>query len=158
MFKFMSTLAALACIEVSASHLDNKNGIFDTYSFDQVKFKSRTNCSLDKYPEVSLIFHYPPLSLPPIIATKACQNLTRMSTFIDPNMVGHWRCSVLTNCHPGSIRRHVTPGTFPARRAGWHRECSSLQCRRIERSTRRNGLTSWHWTDLGENQRRKEIW
>ena len=53
----MSTLAALACIEVSASHLDNKNGIFDTYSFDQVKFKSRTNCSLDKYPEVSLVFH-----------------------------------------------------------------------------------------------------
>ena len=42
---------AISCTE--ASHLDNTNGVFDTYSFDQVKFKTRTNCSLDKYPEVS---------------------------------------------------------------------------------------------------------
>ena len=49
---------AFTCAE--ASHLDNTNGIFDTYSFDQVKFKTRTNCSLDKYPEVSSnhIHHY----------------------------------------------------------------------------------------------------
>ena len=38
---------------VTASHLDNIDGIFDSYSFDEVKFKTRTNCSLDKYPEVS---------------------------------------------------------------------------------------------------------
>ena len=55
MFKFTSTMGVLACsfAAASASHLDNVGGMFDTYSFDQVKFKTRTNCSLDKYPEVS---------------------------------------------------------------------------------------------------------
>ena len=47
--------ASLAC--ASASHLDNTNGVFDSYSFDMVKFKTRTNCSLDKYPEVSNTEH-----------------------------------------------------------------------------------------------------
>mmetsp|Transcript_41881 Transcript_41881/g.55213 ORF Transcript_41881/g.55213 Transcript_41881/m.55213 type:complete len:156 (-) Transcript_41881:161-628(-) len=41
---------AFACVE--ASHLDNTNGVFDSFSFDEVKFKTRTNCSLDKYPEI----------------------------------------------------------------------------------------------------------
>ena len=50
--KIMAAVAAtIACVD--ASHLDNINGVFDTFSFDAVKFKTRTNCSLDKYPEVS---------------------------------------------------------------------------------------------------------
>ena len=49
--------ATLGC--TSASHLDNTNGLFDNYSFDLVKFKTRTNCSLDKYPEVSHRFSQP---------------------------------------------------------------------------------------------------
>ena len=55
MFKLTSAIATLACslAYVQGSHLDNTNGVFDTYSFDTVKFKTRTNCSLDKYPEVS---------------------------------------------------------------------------------------------------------
>ena len=52
MYKIISTVAALASM-TAASHLDNINGMFDTFSFDEVKFKTRTNCSLDKYPEVS---------------------------------------------------------------------------------------------------------
>ena len=55
MFKFTSVLAALvgAASFAQASHLDNTEGIFDGFKFDEVKFKTRTNCSLDKYPEVS---------------------------------------------------------------------------------------------------------
>ena len=53
MFKITSILSALALACIEASHLDNVNGVFDNFSFDQVKFKTRTNCSLDKYPEVS---------------------------------------------------------------------------------------------------------
>ena len=37
-----------------ASHLDDVNGVFTDFTFDTVKFKTQTNCSLDKYPEVSL--------------------------------------------------------------------------------------------------------
>ena len=36
----------------SASHLDDTNGVFSNFSFDQVKFKTQTNCSLDKWPEI----------------------------------------------------------------------------------------------------------
>ena len=56
MFKLTSVLAAFvgAASFAQASHLDNIGGIFDTFKFDTVKFKTRTNCSLDKYPEVSL--------------------------------------------------------------------------------------------------------
>ena len=36
-----------------ASHLDNVNGVFDSYKWDYVKFKTQTNCQLDTYPEVS---------------------------------------------------------------------------------------------------------
>ena len=55
MFKLTATLVALAgtFTSASASHLDNISGIFDSFSYDEVKFKTRTNCSLDKYPEVS---------------------------------------------------------------------------------------------------------
>ena len=52
----IAALLATAFGCASASHLDNTNGVFDNFSFDMVKFKTRTNCSLDKYPEVSL-FH-----------------------------------------------------------------------------------------------------
>ena len=48
----IAVATAFTCAE--ASHLDNINGVFDSYSFDEVKFKTRTNCSLDKFPEVSL--------------------------------------------------------------------------------------------------------
>ena len=58
MNKLASLISVLAASTMpsltSASHLDNNNGIFDTYTFDKVQFKTRTNCSLDKYPEVSL--------------------------------------------------------------------------------------------------------
>ena len=56
MFKLMASIVLAlsgAIPNVTASHLDNIDGIFDSYSFDEVKFKTRTNCSLDKYPEVS---------------------------------------------------------------------------------------------------------
>ena len=38
-----------------ASHLDNVNGVFDSYKWDHVKFKTQTNCQLDTYPEVSFV-------------------------------------------------------------------------------------------------------
>ena len=56
MYKFTAILAAIAASVTSASHLDNTSGAFDNWSYDEVKFKSRTNCSLDKYPEVSFLF------------------------------------------------------------------------------------------------------
>jgi len=52
MYKFTALLAAFAASLTSASHLDNTTGSFDNWSFDEVKFKTRTNCSLDKYPEI----------------------------------------------------------------------------------------------------------
>ena len=55
MYKFTAILAAIAASVTSASHLDNTTGAFDNWSYDEVKFKSRTNCSLDKYPEVSFL-------------------------------------------------------------------------------------------------------
>merc|ERR1712045_197725 len=54
MFNYSKIAAFLAMTMTcgSASHLDNTNGVFDSFSFDAVKFKTRTNCSLDKYPEI----------------------------------------------------------------------------------------------------------
>ena len=52
MFKTITAVASVFAF-AQASHLDNTNGVFDDYSFDEVRFKTRTNCSLDKYPEVS---------------------------------------------------------------------------------------------------------
>ena len=51
MFRLTAILAS-ALTYVQASHLDNTSGIFDTFSFDMVKFKTKTNCALDKYPEI----------------------------------------------------------------------------------------------------------
>ena len=54
MFKRVTYLGLLFATPSIASHLDDTNGIFSNFKFDQVKFKTQTNCSLDKYPEVSL--------------------------------------------------------------------------------------------------------
>ena len=54
MFKRVTYLGFLFAAPSTASHLDDTNGIFSNFKFDQVKFKTQTNCSLDKYPEVSL--------------------------------------------------------------------------------------------------------
>ena len=57
MFSSKITAFALALVgAASASHLDNTDGVFDNFEFDLVKFKTQTNCSLDKYPEVSSLF------------------------------------------------------------------------------------------------------
>ena len=45
-------LAALATVG-TASHLDDVNGFLSGFSFDTVKFKTKTDCSLDKYTSVS---------------------------------------------------------------------------------------------------------
>lgn len=45
-------LAALATVG-TASHLDDVNGFLSGFSFDAVKFKTKTDCSLDKYTPVS---------------------------------------------------------------------------------------------------------
>ena len=76
----------------SASHLDNTNGLFDNFSFDLVKFKTRTNCSLDKYPEVSHRFSQPnEASLTsPAMALHRCWHLNDIdSPCLDPHMAGH---------------------------------------------------------------------
>ena len=46
---FVSLLAGFG----AATHLDNVDDVFNTYSFDMVKFKTKTDCQLDTYPEVS---------------------------------------------------------------------------------------------------------
>ena len=53
MFKKAASLILMAAIPTSASHLDDTNGILSNFSYDGVKFKTQTNCSLDKYPAVS---------------------------------------------------------------------------------------------------------
>ena len=56
----MQTLAksslALVSLLVSgsaASHLDDTDGFLTGFKFDNVKFKTKTDCSLDKYTTVS---------------------------------------------------------------------------------------------------------
>jgi hypothetical protein len=55
----MQTLAkaslALAAFAAGAhaSHLDDNDGALSGFSFDIVKFKTKTDCSLDKYTTVS---------------------------------------------------------------------------------------------------------
>ena len=51
--KAFATTAALA-IAAQASHLDNINGIFDKFEWKTAKYMTQTNCSLDKYPHVSI--------------------------------------------------------------------------------------------------------
>ena len=49
-------IAMMTMGDVNASHLDDIDGVFSNFKFDVVKFKTQTNCSLDKYPEVSSHF------------------------------------------------------------------------------------------------------
>ena len=46
---FAATFVSLA----TCTHLDNTNNVFTDYSYDEVRFKTQTNCQLDTYPEVS---------------------------------------------------------------------------------------------------------
>ena len=55
MFKAVASLFFMAAVPTSASHLDDTNGVLSNFKYDAIKFKTQTNCSLDKYPEVSLI-------------------------------------------------------------------------------------------------------
>jgi hypothetical protein len=48
----LATLATLG----TASHLDDNNHILSEFSFDTVKFKTKTDCQLDKYTSVSESF------------------------------------------------------------------------------------------------------
>ena len=45
---FTATFVSLA----ASTHLDNVNDVFTNFSFDQIRFKTQTNCQLDTYPEV----------------------------------------------------------------------------------------------------------
>ena len=47
-------LLSLLLAGTSASHLDDTDGILTNFSFDTVKFKTKTDCSLDKYTSVSI--------------------------------------------------------------------------------------------------------
>ena len=51
MFKHIISLTLAS--QAIASHLDDVNGVLSNFKFDTVKFKTQTNCSLDKYPGVS---------------------------------------------------------------------------------------------------------
>ena len=50
---FAGVILGCCSFDVSASHLDDTDGVLSNFKFDTVKFKSRTNCSLDQYPEVT---------------------------------------------------------------------------------------------------------
>jgi hypothetical protein len=51
--KSIALLSLLATGSV-ASHLDDIDGQLSNFSFDTVKFKTKTDCSLDKYTTVSI--------------------------------------------------------------------------------------------------------
>lgn len=51
-------VSMMAIATVSASHLDDVNGVFTSFDFDSVKFKTKTDCSLDNYPGVSITQKY----------------------------------------------------------------------------------------------------
>jgi hypothetical protein len=57
MFSFTKSslaIASLLAAGTSASHLDDTDNFLTNFSFDNVKFKTKTDCSLDKYTTVSL--------------------------------------------------------------------------------------------------------
>ena len=95
MFKLMASIVLAlsgAIPNVTASHLDNIDGIFDSYSFDEVKFKTRTNCSLDKYPEVSR------QSRKPIFHAKIwheCPLLSQIRTWLDTDAAQFTKTPIL---------------------------------------------------------------
>ena len=53
MKSLLAIVAFSGVSSVKASHLDNENGVFNTFKYDSIKFKTQTNCQLDTYPEVS---------------------------------------------------------------------------------------------------------
>ena len=55
MLKKVLPFSLIAVTPVFTSHLDDIDGLFTNFKYDQVKFKTQTNCSLDKYPEVTFI-------------------------------------------------------------------------------------------------------
>jgi hypothetical protein len=54
---FAKTSLALATLMVAgtnASHLDDTDGFLSGFKWDNAKFKTKTDCSLDKYTSVSI--------------------------------------------------------------------------------------------------------
>lgn len=47
-------LLSLLASGSAASHLDDTDGMLTNFAFDTVKFKTKTDCSLDKYATVSI--------------------------------------------------------------------------------------------------------
>ena len=48
-----SLIAATFVSLATCTHLDNTNNVFTDFSYDEVRFKTQTNCQLDTYPEVT---------------------------------------------------------------------------------------------------------
>ena len=66
LFKYLClAIASLATIAV-ATHIDDAGGELTNFKYDQVVFRLKKDCSLDRQPEVSIQF----LSNPPILAQK----------------------------------------------------------------------------------------
>lgn len=123
MFKSTSMIAIIASslAYVQGSHFDNKSGIFDTYSYDMVKFKTKTNCALDKFPEVSryrtvnfshkILKKIRPWDLCPSVLFQ--KKLTRMLfTLIDQSLVRQWCSPVHLDTNFGGSWRRDTPRTL----------------------------------------------
>ena len=54
--KAVAAFVSLLGLGAHASHLDDNAGVFSSFKYDHVKFKTQTNCQLDTYPEVSSNF------------------------------------------------------------------------------------------------------
>ena len=151
MFKLMTSIAlALAggMSSVNASHLDNIDGIFDSFSFDEVKFKTRTNCSLDKYPEVSRSWRK--------LIDQAKIWHECLFTFLDPHLAGHRRSTVYQDPHLGNLRWHVATWIVQKRLTNWHRSRAQIWQRRTKRAARGDGPAQRLKDELGKNKRLKE--
>ena len=53
------TFATLLVAGTNASHLDDTDGFLSGFEYNFVKFKTKTDCSLDKYTSVSDTFSLP---------------------------------------------------------------------------------------------------
>ena len=47
-----STFALIATVAL-ASHFDDSKGLFTNHKYDELRFKTKKDCALDNYPEVS---------------------------------------------------------------------------------------------------------
>ncbi len=52
MKSIIAIVALSSTSSVFASHLDNNEGVFTNFTYDEIRFKTQTNCQLDTYPEV----------------------------------------------------------------------------------------------------------